>query len=285
MSVADYLARTALRGAITVRRRAGTAKSAPVCVFDLAERLGVEVMFTGGSSFEGLFARDSTTILISSMRPVGRQAFTCAHELAHWFFDHGTRVDELDAGTADSSPEERLAHFFASYLLMPPWAVEAAFQVRGWSPDRPTPIQVYTVATQLGVGYETLVRHLRLSLGFITEATAKGLLRSSPRQVREELAGSTPSGAHLAVVDRAWTGVPVDLRVGDLVLMPADWKLDGNTLEPGLATPHGRLLAAISPGIGRIVCPSPGIAHFVRVSRSAYQGRSKFRHLEESDDD
>lgn len=284
MTAVDQLARVALRGAIAVRRRVGVTKSDPVCVFDLADRLGVEVMFAGGSSFEGLFARDSATILISSMRPMGRQAFTCAHELGHWWFDHGTKVDELDADAAASSPEERLANLFASYFLMPPWAVVEAFRARGWALDKPTPIQVYIVANQLGVGYETLVRHLRLSLGHITESAARALLRVSPRHIREELIGDSPSGIHLAVLDHAWRTVPVDLRVGDIALVPADWAIEGRALTPGAAKRTGRLLTANAPGLGRITCARLGVAHFVRVSRSGYQGRSKFRHLEDVDD-
>lgn len=284
MTAVDQLARTALRGALAVRRRTGVTKSDPVCVLDLADRLGVEVMFVGGSSFEGLYARDSATILISSMRPVGRQGFTCAHELGHWWFDHGTKVDELDADAVAASPEERLANLFASYLLMPPWAVTEAFRARGWALDKPTPLHVYTVATQLGAGYETLVRHLRLSLGYITESTARALLRVSPRHIREELLGEAPSGIHLAVVDQAWRTVPVDLRVGDIALVPSDWAVEGRTLTPGATLPKGRLLTATAPGISRVTCARLGVAHFVRVSRSGYQGRSKFRHLEDSDD-
>src|ERR1017187_220960 len=129
MNTLIELARQGLRGALETRRRGTKSKSEPICVFDLAESLGVEVKFCPGNSFGGMYAKASRTILVPALRPQGRQAFTCAHELGHWFFEHGTHIDELDdmERERDDHPEERLVNHFASYLLMPPWAVEEAF--------------------------------------------------------------------------------------------------------------------------------------------------------------
>src|SRR5436309_2438353 len=95
MSDRKLLARHALRGALATRHRASIAKSAPICVYDLAKQLGLDVRFHGGSSFGGAYAKASRTILVPSLRPAGRRAFTCGHELGHWYFGHGTRIDEL----------------------------------------------------------------------------------------------------------------------------------------------------------------------------------------------
>ena len=278
------LAREALRAVLAVRRKAGISKTNPVCVFDLAQQLDVEVMFTHGNSFEGLYARESSTIVVSALRPPGRQAYTCAHELAHWKFDHGTRVDELDTLTNPNSPEERLANLFAGYLLMPPLAVKEAYGRRSWNPDAADPVQTYTIACQLGVGYETLIQQLRCSLGLITERRAQQLLRHSPKSIRMDVLGEHSSAQHLVVVDSHWGKVPIDLRVGDTVALPETWEAVGSVLTDGPHPKNGRAFIAAAPGIGQIVSGDGVNALFVRVSRKEYEGRCKYRHLEEPDD-
>ncbi len=44
------LARQAVRGAFEVRRDAGLSKTEPLCVFDVAETVGVEVKFFSGDT-------------------------------------------------------------------------------------------------------------------------------------------------------------------------------------------------------------------------------------------
>ena len=76
------IARTALRAAIELRRKAKVPLEDPICVYDFAETLEVEVRFVGGSSFAGMFAKGMNAVFVPSERPAGRRAFTCAHELA-----------------------------------------------------------------------------------------------------------------------------------------------------------------------------------------------------------
>lgn len=122
------------------------------------------------------------TILVSAERPAGRRRCTCAHEIGHHVFGHGTRLDELADDAARSwSPEEFVAHRFAAGLLMPKLAVESAFTRRGLSVSASRPEDVFVVAQDLGVGYATLVGHLERTLGCLTRAAADTLRRSSPR--------------------------------------------------------------------------------------------------------
>ena len=102
------LARRALRGALETRRRVRASTLDPVCVYDLAEQLGIEVKFFAGNSFGGMYVKTSQTILVPSLRPPGRRAFTCAHEIGHWFFGHGTRIDRLGeiGRRSERKPEE-----------------------------------------------------------------------------------------------------------------------------------------------------------------------------------
>lgn len=276
----------AVDGAMRVRKRAGYQITQPVCVFDLAEKIDVEVKFIGGNSFGGMFVRDFERILVPAKRPPGRQAFTCAHELGHWYFDHGTRVElieALDKG-GDEDPDERIANVFASYLLMPKWAIEHALRYRRLAVDSASSVELYGVANQFGVGYETLLKHLHYGLHLLTDDRLDALLKISPKQIREQIIGtSTPR--HLILTDKFWSDVAIDLAVGDAVRLPSDATWDHPPLRRMGACEGGIWAEAVRPGIMQVSSPSLSWASFVRVARAEYTGRSKFRFLEDPDVD
>lgn len=278
------LGRQALRGALSTRRVAGIPKDEPICVFDFAPRLGVDLWFTGGSSFSGMYSKTSKTILVPALRPVGYQAFSCAHELGHWYFGHGDRVDELDTFdlASNDDPEEVLANLYAGYLLMPSWAVERAFRRRKWSESGCSPFHAYVVATQLGVGYRALVQHLRWSLHSISASESERLLKSSPKQIRESLLGPTPA-RHLVVADEAWATVAVDLQVGDAAILPHKVQLEGNSVRAVAEQELGVVVEAHLPGKTRAVLKDESWATFIRVCRKEYHGPSEYRHWEDPD--
>jgi hypothetical protein len=255
-------------------------------VFDTATELGLDVRFTPIASLGGMFERHSNVILVPTDRPRGRQAFTCAHELAHWYLGHGTKLDEfvLIDDMSDREPEELLANLFAAFLLMPARAVEAAFSRRKWNASAPSPFEVYVVAVQLGVGYETLVSQLRWSLGLLSEQQADQLARTSPAAIRASILGETCPDRFLVVADRAWRDVPIDLQVGDFAIVPDVCRIEGRSIRS--LGPHdlGRLVMGCTPGISRIESADGDWASFVRVSRRHFSGRSIYRHLEEPDD-
>lgn len=286
MTVSIELLRVGVRGALEARQRAGFCNDEPVCVYDLADRLGVEVKFCAGKSFGGMYTKSSKTVLIPTLRPPGRQAFTCAHELGHWFFEHGSRLDDpnvMERGS-DDDPQEQLAHTFASHLLMPSWAVKKAFGQRKLDPERSSPLQIYTVATQLGVGYTTLIYHLLYALQLLSHGRAKVLLRSSPRDIRAELLGHT-NVRHLIVADACWTGVPIDMQVDDMAILPLCARPEGRAAKIVGEHSLGVVIQAQRPGISRFEQTDEKWAVFVRVSRKNYEGRSRYRHLEDPDAD
>jgi Zn-dependent peptidase ImmA (M78 family) len=61
----------------------------------LAEQEGVEVRFSALPSAEGIYSPGKPVIVVSSLRPAGRQAYTGAHELGHHIYGHGEQFDEL----------------------------------------------------------------------------------------------------------------------------------------------------------------------------------------------
>ena len=279
------LARQALRAAIDIRKRTSVPRRSPICVFDLCENIGIEVRFAKGSSFEGIFSKTTNTIIVPSERPPGRQAFSCAHELGHWYFKHGSTIDELDSpkNLDSKSPQELLASLFAGYLIMPPWTVKNAFDVRAWSPQCPASHEVYTVAGQLGVGYTSLVTHMHHSLELVDRKNASRLLSTAPKQIRAELLSHIDC-PHLIIVDKYWdVHMPVDLRVGDYIVVPNSASVTGNIVSDDGVQSDRTVYVARRPGIGQLT--GPNFACFLRVRRMGFVGRSIYRHLEDPDVD
>src|SRR5262249_50439837 len=125
-------------------------------------------------------------------------------------------------------PEEILANTFASYLLMPRHAVTSAFARRNVEPNAADPIDIYSVSCQLGVGYETLLKHLRWSLNFISLARLSDLLAIPPKEIRRAVLGETTTG-HMVLAGREWRTVAIDIEVGDTAVLPHHIRLNGQS--------------------------------------------------------
>lgn len=280
------MAREATAVALRTRRSAGFSLDQPVCVYDLAAKLGVEVRFLDLPSMEGMYLSEpSPTIIVSSLRPPGRKVFTCAHELGHHRRGDGQQIDEL-VGQWDKShfdPKEFMADCFAGALLMPKLAVSKAFAERGWRMEECTPEQVLVVAGNFGVGYTTLIHHLRSALKAITHTQARALLKVRPRKAQSLLVG-WEAPRPIRVVDVHWTGRAVDVEVDDLILFRGEGQSEGTCVEPYASLETGKLFRATTPGIGRL-SGGNSWSTFVRVSRREYVGRAVYRHWEESQDE
>ncbi|MBN1550150.1 ImmA/IrrE family metallo-endopeptidase [bacterium] len=285
MNNRQIAAREGLRGALEVRKMLNLGYSQFVCVFDAAERLGLEVRFLGGSSFEGMYSRSKQTILVPSLRPQGRQAFACSHELGHWYFGHGSKLEDLESLELGNSldQEDHIANVFAGYFLATPWAVKAAFQIRKWEIQNCTPVQIFSISNQFGMGYQSLIRHMQYSVQLISRAKAEELLKWTPQKIRFEIFGSQSDG-HLVIADLAWRDIAIDLRVGDSAIVPHGSKLDKEILTVVNEFPNGIRMVAREPGITRISC-EPNWSSYIRISKMGFEGRSVYRHLEDCDED
>lgn len=281
------LAQHATSSALRLRRDAGYSLQDAICVYDLAEKLGIEVRFFDVASMEGMYSNSPKPhVIISSLRPSGRQAFTCAHEVAHHRFGHGIHIDEI----ADSrsrgpkrDPQEFVADCFAGILLMPKLAVENAFRSRGWHPSNCTPAQIYALSSWFGVGYTTIINHMRWGLGIMSDEKRNELLRISVKQIKKSFLGREVS-ENLAIVDNNWISRPIDLCTDDFMLASRETRLEGSSVEYVSDISGTKLFRAIRPGISRIEEGS-GWSSFVRVSRKEYIGRSIYRHMENVDDE
>lgn len=236
---------------------------------------------------EGMFVQlPEPQIVLSSLRPLGRIHFTCAHELGHHWFGHSTHVD-LEASDkplllADSGDEYQ-ANAFASSMLMPKTAVQHGFVRRETNPAEASPRTMLAVAHWLGVGYTTLALHLERNLRLISQQRSNSLRKKTPKQI---VASEVPGGhsGSTFVVDRAWTRRALDMQVGDLAIVDGEVAVSGSCVTTEATDTGTTLVHAAAPGAGHLN-GGKGWSLDVRVSRHQFEGRSVFRHLEESPDD
>ncbi len=283
----QVLAQQAQQKAIDVRRKTDFDNKSPLCIYGLCDKLNVRVKFVD-ISMEGIYLQEAEpVILLSALRPLPRRIFTCAHELGHHVFGHGSTIDEL-LDEAQSSkafqPEEFLANSFAGFLLMPILGVRKAFVSRGWDAASATPEQIFTVACNFGVGYETLITHMAYALKMISSSRASTLLKTKPKAIREKVLGR-PSTDPLTIADAHWSMPTIDAEVGSLLLLPTGAEAANDTITIEENHPKGHLFKANRPGLVRVYCRDTGWAVFVRVSRYQFIGLSQYRHLEEVEDE
>lgn len=283
----QVLAQQAQQKAIDVRRKAGFDNKSPLCIYSLCDKLNVRVKFVD-ISMEGIYLREAEPIiLLSASRPFPRRTFTCAHELGHHVFGHGSTIDELIEDSENFKafqPEEFLADSFAGFLLMPILGVRKAFVSRGWDAASATPEQIFTVACTFGVGYETLITHMAYVLKMIAPLRVNLLLKIKPKTIRENVLGH-PSTNSLIIADKHWSMSTIDAEVGSLLLLPTGAEAANDTITFEKNHLKGCLFKANHPGLVRVYCRDTGWAVFVRVSRYQFIGLSQYRHLEEVEDE
>lgn len=283
----QVLAQRAMHKAIEVRTQLGFTLNSPICIYDLCDKLKVKVRFVD-INMEGMYIKgEEPTILLSSLRPLSRRNFTCAHELGHHIFEHGSTVDELQEGLDDFktfSPDEFLVDIFAGFLFMPPLAVRKAFVSRGWNSASATPLQFFTIACSFGVGYETLIKHMAYTLKMISHSQATLLLKSSPKAIRKDILRKTSTDP-LIIADLQWSLSILDAEVGSNLLLPSMAESAKDTITIQEELPLGRLFRANRPGLVRVYCPDSNWAIFVRISRYQFVGLSKYRHLEDAENE
>ena len=280
------LGRRALKGAMLLRKKMDTPQDAPICIYNFAEAHEVIVWFTGGPSFGGMYSKEKNAILVPALRNPPRQAFTAAHEFGHWFFNHGTKADDLhtiDCATADSK-DEVLANLFAGHLLMPIHCLKKEFSRRNITVQACTPLEIYRVASQLGVGYQTLVNQLYYTFTMINQDHFESLSKATPKSIRSEVLPDNVATDHLVYADSYWNNsIAIDLQVGDCAYVPCELTEPDSNFQVLSHNQHGCLIQASSQGIS-ILDSENGWTNSLRVCRKGFSGRSIHRHFGDPDD-
>jgi hypothetical protein len=270
-----------------LRRHLANPRETAVNAFDVASMVGADVRFIDSPSLEGMLVRDpGLRILLPSTkhRPKSRILFSCAHEIGHQQFDHGTKADRyLAHGEARAGfvAEEYLADSFAGHLLMPRAAVVGAFERRGWNVGTATIDQVFVVANQLGVGYGTLVTHMNSVMELMPANRRDELARASPKTIKTGFAGEVCAGP-LTIADVQWRDTPIDVEVGELVILPPE-SGSGCSLLSLIRNHAGRsVYCAARAGTTRLDLGSGQV--MIRVARQHYVGPLKNRYLDDPDE-
>jgi Zn-dependent peptidase ImmA (M78 family) len=269
-----------MQKALTLRKKNGHTLWEPLSIFDFTEKFDIKVKFVSIPSLEGIYSNNPPVILINSLRPAGRQGFTCAHELGHHVYKHGTKLDEInEKARLNIHEQEYIAECFAGFLLMTQLAIQKAFTIRNWDYRNPTPVHIYVISHYLGVGYTTLINHMTWSLHLLSYSKATMLLKNSPKKIKQKLLNDTCS-TDLIVVDRYWIKRAIDMSVDDFILTGKDIVIEGTSVEL-IRKAEQMIIKAVCPGISKIFNPESGWAAFVRVSRKEYEGCNEYRHLKE----
>jgi Zn-dependent peptidase ImmA (M78 family) len=283
------LAREAQSKSLALRRELNIDPISPVCIYEICEKLGITVQFVDKiPSLEGIYLNQEKRILISSLRPLARQRYTCGHELGHHLFDHGCKVDELCESAQRYDPQEFLVDCFSGFLLMPKLALISAFTARNWIPESATPRQIFAIACNFGVGYDTIINHMAYALKMISSERSQELKKHTPKSIRQELFGEHLQSSYLIIADKKWISKTIDVEVGHHILVPKTAELDsqlGINYISEIPSLSEKIVRVEKPGIIRMFCPESEWAVFIRISRINYEGHSIYRHLEDCDDE
>lgn len=280
------LARDAMLRSLEARQQAGFDLYSPICVYDLCEKHGVLVRFHAIGSMEGFYERGAKPrIHLSSLRPLARRAFTCAHELGHHIYGHSSTIDELrDEGAAAMSDDQFLVDAFAGFVLMPTLGLRRAFATRSWELNNASPRQVHAVACEFGVGYATLIQHLAYGVHELNWSRAKDLLRHKPQSIRAAILGELSPRA-LIVADAKCAAKTIDAEVGMNILLPHNINVESGALVKQANHSEGSLWRAQKAGIAQVTAEENDLAISIRVAREDYVGLAAYRHFEGEDDD
>ena len=119
------------KAASELRRCLGEDDHSYIDVFQLAHRIEplTLVFYPMGERISGMCLKGAEDVLIAinSSMTYGRQRFSMAHELFHYFYDDmDTMICSSDIG--ETTDVERNANIFASFFLAPPAALSAVIK-------------------------------------------------------------------------------------------------------------------------------------------------------------
>ena len=288
MSELRTLTLAGVRKALEVRQRLQIDKSAPAMPFDVAPQLGAQVWLRDASTYDGVYSDGAPPVIVlsSCVRWDGRRLrapMKSATTLSATALG-STRYCEPDKAGDHLAPEEHVANAFAAHLLMPRSAVVHGLEARNLNPRALAPADVLALSSWLGVGYGTLVTHMSYQLRLIGMADVSRLMSHEPAHVKVAIAPDCHGTQEVVLVDRAWSGRPIDCRVNDFVCLRANCAVDGPRLTLAYQGSHGDVFRATSVGYASCSLANGWTAR-VRVWRRGKIGRALYIYDEEDGDE
>jgi len=281
----DIIATKGIKKADSLRADLGLNMFQPINIYDTCNRLELDVRFLN-VNMEGMYiSSDDPTksnILLSSLRPFSRKVYTCAHELGHHIFGHGSKIDMIHKESGKESTynsDERLVDIFASALLMPIAGIQLEFKKRGWDLKTATPMQYFAISSIFGVGYQTLIYNCTLNK-LIGHQKSKELSKYTPSYFLNTILIGEKKTGHLKIIDSKYKETLVDTEVSGFIYLPKEIDLEGNHLKKISETANGVCYQATKPGILRANNDGNGQTYFIRIQNFEYEGLSEYRHLE-----
>lgn len=281
----DVIATNGIKKADSLRSDLGLNMFQPINIFDTCKTLDLEVRFYR-INMEGMYVSSeepkNSRIILSSIRPFSRKVFTCAHELGHHLYGHGSKIDAIQKESNEESTyneEERIVDVFASALLMPIAGIQHEFKKRNWDLNTATPIEFFTIASVFGVGYQTLIFNCAMNK-LITRNKSDELSKYSPSNFLNRILKGKEKRGHLKIIDSKYKETTVDIEVSGYLYVPKSVDFEGNHLKKVSETKNGVCYQAIKPGILRANDINNGQTYFVRIQNFEYEGISEYRHLE-----
>jgi len=281
------LARLALSAAIRVRQNANIPLNESLSIYDLCSAMGIEVRFVNISMEGNYIPGQKPQFLISALRPAVRRAFTCAHELGHHVFGHGFRLDELveHRPSQNKPPEEFIADCFASSLLMPAVGVRKALAQRSWKPADLTPEQIYTIACDFGVGYETLVTHLSVGMKLIEFDQSQELKKTKLPAIRRAFVGDFAIPRRLIITDQQSLSSIIECEVGDHLLVDAKVSPQNDSLHTLPSIDGKQLFVAARRGVTSLRTTDGKTFRQIRIMAHQFIGLNRYLYLPDPDED
>lgn len=254
----------------------GAGPSVPICPYNLAESLGLDIRFVKISSFEGMYIAGDNVVLISAQRPEGRKRFTCAHEIGHHLLKHGTVIDEIIESGSDNEMEKE-ADFFASMVLMPVSLIKLTAKNLCIEFDNASPEKIYLMSKYIGVSFGALITHLYFNLRLIGGYAYQKLKSTKLPNVKRNIYPNFDKNKDIFSVGSWWKEKAIDAVEGDSILVDTLCEVEGGSIS----LIDDRTIKCISPGISKIY--TADWACFVRVSRAGYSGMYQYMHIEDEE--
>ncbi len=114
--------RTLYQQAIAIRKKLGESDTSPVDTFNIVQNIPhlSLVLYPMKKNISGMCVRigKEAIIAINSSMSIGRQNFSIAHELYHYYFDKEQKTTICEMTIGKGNEVEKCADQFASYFLM-----------------------------------------------------------------------------------------------------------------------------------------------------------------------